>query len=242
MNENIKEIVSRYLKIPVEQINETTEIGRNALVNSILVHRMYAAIAKEGFEINNYQEIKTYGALLNKISGEMQTENLVAVSIDKNDHLQTGNQNSGIGIDIEEISNLPRTEDFREDEFYKMNFTSQEMAYSIIQPDPYGTFCGLFAAKEAIVKADNHFKSIPFNKLFVHHLEDGKPVFDGFQISISHTKDMAIGVAIKEMKKETTSPVNVAVPVYSKRNPGSSFLIILAFILALVAIVISIWR
>ena len=240
MNENIKQIVSRYLKIPVEQINETTEIGRNALGNSILVHRMYAAIAKEGFEINDYQEIKTYGALLHKISGE-RTNNHLPVSNNNTNHLQT-NQNTGIGIDIEEISNMPRTEDFREDEFYKMNFTSQEMAYSIIQPDPYGTFCGLFAAKEAIVKADNHFKSISFNKLFVHHLEDGKPVFEGFQISISHTKDMAIGVAIKEMKKETTSPVNVAPPVYFKRNRRSSFLIILAFILALVAIIISILR
>lgn len=242
MEENIKQIVANYIKIPVENVHEATEIGRSVLVNSILVHRMYAAIAKEGFEINDYQEIKTYGELLNKISGSQENGNYIPVINEKELHSQTNNQMQGIGIDIEEISNLPRTDDFREEEFYKLNFTSREIAYCITHPDPYASFCGLFAAKEAIVKASNYYKNISFNKLLVDHLEDGKPVFAGFQISISHTDSIAIAVAVKEIESFVTANRDTSFNEHSQGHGLILSLSVLAIILAIVAIILGILK
>ncbi len=241
MEENIKKIVSEFIKIPVEQINEHTVIGRPVLANSILVHRMYAAISKEGFEINNYQEIKTYAELLNRISGRQQAEKSFP-SIVANNNFESYNQTHGIGIDIEEISNLPRTNDFREEEFYKMNFTNQEIAYCNIQHDPYASFCGLFALKEAIVKANSYYRSIPFNKIFVDHLEDGKPVFNGFQISISHSSNIAIAVAVKDSENFANANVVTSYNEPSKSQWLIFLLSFLAIILALVAIVLDILK
>jgi phosphopantetheinyl transferase (holo-ACP synthase) len=243
MKENIKQIVADFIKIPADQINEATEIGRAALVNSILVHRMYAAIAKEGAMIDNYWEIKTYGDLLNKISGNTLSENSFSIVSVSSNPLQIPDQTHGIGIDMEEISNLPRTNDFREDEFYKMNFTHQEIAYCGLQPDPYASFAGLFAVKEAIVKANNFYRSVPFYKISVNHLPDGQPVIDGFRISISHTKILAIAVALKEPETAffpSPSHSTDNYPVQS-RQPFP-FLSLLAIILAAAALLLIFFR
>ena len=242
MEENIKKIVSEFIKIPVEQINGETGIGRSVLVNSILVLRMYAAIAKEGFVIDNYQEIKTYGELLNKISGNQKDRNYIPIMNENALHSQIKDQIKGIGIDIEEISNLPRTDDFREEAFYQLNFTSQEIAYCIIQPDPYASFCGLFAVKEAIVKASNFYKNIPFNKLFVDHLENSKPVFSGFEISISHTNSIAIAVAVKDSEIPETAKESAGFSEHSKSEGLILLLSVLAIILAVVAIVLNVLK
>lgn len=242
MEENIKKIVSGFIKIPVEQINEGTGIGRSVLANSILVHRMYAAIAKGGFVITDYQEIKTYGELLNKINGNQETGNHIPVMTGNKSFHQTNDQKRGIGIDIEEISNLPKADDFREEEFYQLNFTSQEMAYCIIQPDPYASFCGLFAVKEAIVKASDYYSGIPFNKIFVDHLEDGKPLFDGFEISISHTNSIAIGVAVQESESQVMAREDSSPNGHSNSHGLLLLLSLLAIILAVVAIALSVLK
>ena len=105
-------------------------------------------------------------------------------------------KNMSIGIDIEEIAGLPVTSDFRTEVFYTDNFSEKEIAYCIMQPDPFASFAGLFAAKEAILKANNKFKDIKFRDIIITHNSLGKPHFDGAIISISHTKETAIAVAL----------------------------------------------
>jgi holo-[acyl-carrier-protein] synthase len=109
--------------------------------------------------------------------------------------LQGSDTAPGIGVDIEEVAALPRTSDFRKDEFYRMNFTSGEIAYCILQPDPYSSFAGLFAAKEAIVKAGGFDRSRSFNGMEIDHTPEGKPQYPGYGISISHAGGMAVAVA-----------------------------------------------
>lgn len=241
MNENIKQIVADFTKIPADHIHSETVIDRSVVANSILLHRMYANLAKEGVEINNYQQIKTYGDLLNKISvNNKPEESLSGNIIYRSDKLPSSDQLFDIGIDIEEIFRMPKVNDFREDEFYKMNFTAREISYCGLQPDQYASFTGLFAVKEAIVKADNYYKNIPFHKIFIDHLPDGKPVFKGFSISISHTENLAIAVAVKDLdilpdkitgkKKDTI------------KNSGFPLLSILAFLLAVIALIICLFK
>ena len=113
---------------------------------------------------------------------------------------------AGIGIDIEEIAALPQTTDFRKEEFYKMNFTPGEMAYCILQPDPYSSFAGLFAAKEAMVKADGANRNKTFNTLEIDHSPEGKPLHPDYSLSISHAGGMALAVAASQPDSQRQHP------------------------------------
>ena len=237
MIDTIKKIVSEHTRIPVGQLQSETLIGRSAIGNSIVLHHMYAAIAKEGTNVPGYQEIQTFGELMNKISGGASA----AIPATMNRQLQqvplngTGAQaTSSIGIDIEEIANMPVVADCREDGFYKMNFTPAEMAYCLVQPEPYASFAGLFAAKEAIVKADNTFKTVPFNEIFIDHLPGGQPVFNGFSMSISHVKQLSVAIAVKNAVQN--NPAANLQPLVGRRSPLPAFLSIVAMILSLIAI------
>ncbi len=195
MEEQIKNTVSKYSKIPVGQITADTVIDRSAVASSIILHRMYAQLANEGFVVADYTAIRTFGQLMANCNGKEivftsgETVHPVLPS--------SGTENPSIGIDIENITAMPLVNDFREDHFYQMNFAPAEMAHCILQTNPYASFAGLFAAKEAIVKADNSYKNKTFNTIVIDHLPDGKPVFPGFQISISHTVETAIAAAVK---------------------------------------------
>lgn len=196
MEEPVKNIISTYTKIPAEQINSQTVIDRSAVASSIVLHRMYAQLATAGFTAENYAGIKTYGDLLVALNKNGSATSLPAIVTDVAQFSNEAQPNT-VGIDIESTSVLPRVSDFRLAEFYTMNFAPAEIAYCILQTDPYASFTGLFAAKEAIIKADNAFKNNPFNRIVIDHLPSGKPAFPGFHLSISHTNDLAIVVAVK---------------------------------------------
>jgi phosphopantetheine--protein transferase-like protein len=199
MEEKIKSIITRYIKTPVEQINSSTVIDRSAVSGSILVHRMYANLASEGFVVENYWDVKNFGMLLQRLNGSGPSKTILVQEPENNfSNLSIAEADSifnGIGIDIEEIGSMPTAIDFREDEFYKMNFNAAEIAYCILQPNVLASFAGLFAAKEAIVKADNSYQNKPFNTIFIDHLPNGKPVHTQFQLSISHTDTIAVAMA-----------------------------------------------
>jgi phosphopantetheine--protein transferase-like protein len=200
MEEKIREIVSLYIKVPANQITANTVIDRSAVASSILLHRMYAALLNEGVAIENYWDVKTFGILLQRFSG---TEIRSAVAHNEIDYVlpvsQSSTSTGEIGIDIEEVSSMPQVNDFREDQFYLMNFTQEEIAYCILQPDSLSSFAGIFAVKEAIVKADNTYQNKPFNEISIGRLPGGKPFYPDFQLSISHTKQLAIAVAIPKI-------------------------------------------
>lgn len=100
-----------------------------------------------------------------------------------------------LGIDIEEIDGLPYAEDYREHPFYQDNFTPAEIAYCVLQADVRASFCGTWAAKEAILKTGvvsaptGHLKGIEIARDGV-----GRPLFPGCSLSISHTARTAVAV------------------------------------------------
>jgi phosphopantetheine--protein transferase-like protein len=231
MEEQIKNIVSKYIKIPAEQITAQTVIDRSAVASSIILHRMYAQLANEGVIVLDYTIIKTFGQLTGNENGK-ETAFSFTESSAPTDNINT----SSIGIDTENISAMPVVNDFREDAFYKMNFAPAEIAYCILQPNPYASFTGLFAAKEAIIKADNNYKNKPFHTIIVDHLPQGKPTFPGFQISITHTNDTAIAVAVKNISLPAPS---LSLPVNTGSN--STFITLAAvsaFLLSLLTLIL----
>ncbi len=203
----IKEIIAIFLKTDKDSINEATVIDRSVIKGSIMIHRMYAAISKElNFEIKGYDKIKTFSELLEKFSlvskdavlEKISTEGLESFNPrkDKNPAI-VNNINLSIGIDIEEVGKLPKAVDFKTDIFYKQNFSPQEISYCLMQAVPLQSFAGKFAAKEAIVKADNYYKNIPFSQIEVGNDANGAPYFKDFAVSVSHIDKLAIAVVVK---------------------------------------------
>lgn len=235
-----KEIISQFLQVDANSITANTLINRQALKSSIFLHRMYGKLANAGFVVADYSNINSFGELLETLEGKSQNSKVEEHQFNNLTNQQSANTqypipNTQIGIDIEHIDSLPKTNDFRNEGFYTDNFSENEIAYCILQPDAYASFAGLFAAKEAIVKANNQFKNTKFNKLVITHNAQGKPAFEGVNISISHTNDSAVAVAVVIESNATTIIKEVA----SNTTYSVTTLIValLALFLALISII-----
>jgi phosphopantetheine--protein transferase-like protein len=102
-----------------------------------------------------------------------------------------------IGIDLEEVDSLPEASDYREHSFFRDYFSSAEIAYCIRQPNTRASFCGLWAAKEAILKAGLIPATSRLMKEFeIGHDEQGRPTFPACRLSISHTSRFAVAVCV----------------------------------------------
>jgi phosphopantetheine--protein transferase-like protein len=250
MEEKIKEIVSSFTKIPVGDIGPTTPVDRQTVKSSILLHRMYARLADEGLVVENYLAVKTYSDLVGNHRQKAANGNVAAgspadmVTNDAPEYVREAAGSvpptSSVGIDMEELSSLPRAHDFRKDAFYNMNFTPSEIAYCVLQPDPYASFAGLFSAKEAIMKADGRLRQQSFNSIGIKHGPAGEPLFPGFHLSISHTGGFAVAVAIP-VKSEQAMPAS-PVPVPVQKGKGAMAISLLALVLAILALILGFIR
>jgi phosphopantetheine--protein transferase-like protein len=243
MEEKIKEIIAVFLKVPPAQVSGITVIDRSAVSSSILLHRMYAKLAAEGVAVSNYQDIRTVNDLLQSVNGAVQTTvapaaGEVAIPVIKS--LSTAAPaGSGVGVDIEAVSAMPITGDFREDAFYSMYFSPAEIAWCILKPNPYASFAGLFAAKEAIVKADNNYKKTPFNQINIAHTAEGKPLHAAFQLSIAHTEELAIAIALPNTATANSLPPQPA--AYATNKAAATPAVWLAILLSLLLSVLALW-
>lgn len=100
-----------------------------------------------------------------------------------------------VGIDIEDVDSMPHADDYREHPFYQDNFTPAEIAYCVLQANVRASFCGTWAAKEAILKtgmisaSKGHLRGIEVARDAV-----GRPTYPRCSLSISHTASTAVAV------------------------------------------------
>lgn len=108
-----------------------------------------------------------------------------------------------IGTDIVKVSrfkNMPKG-------FVKKVFTPLEIKYCLSKSDPSQHFAARFAAKEAVIKALKQPKKIGFSNIEIFNNGDnspsarlvhlgGKNFSKDICVSLSHTEDYAIAVAI----------------------------------------------
>ncbi|OYD15918.1 holo-[acyl-carrier-protein] synthase [candidate division WOR-3 bacterium JGI_Cruoil_03_44_89] len=103
-----------------------------------------------------------------------------------------------IGIDIVEIKRIEKLRNKYEDKFLRRVFSIGEIELYKKHKRRVSFLAGRFAAKEAVIKALGRY--IPWNRIEV--LGEGKPYVevDGIEstlhVSISHTKDFAVAIAI----------------------------------------------
>jgi len=232
--DNIKQIIATYIKIPAESIDGATVIDRSSVASSITLHRMYAKLADAGFAVDDYSSIKTFGDLARKSNQEIAAESAVK-TVQFSESLAS--KNLAVGIDIENVDALPVAEDFREDSFYKQNFSDEEISYCILQPAPYASFAGLFAAKEALVKANPAYRTRLFNSLTITHDQAGKPCHDGFELSISHTGSSAVAIAVRPPQIETANQPQA--PKREERTEAAKPNLTMLYLLSFAALAVS---
>lgn len=246
MEEKIKEIISSYIKVPAGEINGSTLLNRSAVSSSIMLHRMYSKLSEEGLAINNFWDINTYNDLTNLLNGNSQKA-VVNYALKDQSAMENHDAHDGIGIDIEELESMPKVPDFREDSFYIQNFAASEISYCILQKNPYASFAGLFAAKEALVKCNNAYKTHPFNTITITHTAGGKPTFKNFSLSISHTAAYAVAIAMVKNKNSaivnnqaSMPPIGQVLDIQQKQRKGrlQTFLIIISLFFSILSLLL----
>lgn len=105
----------------------------------------------------------------------------------------------GVGIDIQARANMPEVPDFRADSFYCANFSPDELGHCIQRSDPLMSLAGLWAAKEAILKAGASVANASkgFSHIEILRRPDGSPYYPGCLLSISHDHGIAVAVCIR---------------------------------------------
>jgi len=242
MEEKVKEIIATFIRVAPGEIGHATPIDRRAVKSSIMLHRMYAKMAEEGFAVADYASIKVFGDLFTT-SPVPQAQAATPSAMQAGEPGPASAEPIAMGIDIESVEAMPKAADFRREEFYKMNFTPREIAYCILQPDPYSSFAGLFAAKEALVKADGSIREKAFNQIGIGHSEEGKPLYPGFTLSIAHANGTAVAVAARGGGNIFAAPtLTVPSAVEGRGGGGSSWIAWLALLLAAATLAIVLLR
>ena len=167
-----------------------------------------SARAHTWLKINNFNLDNislTNGFTLQQLIGGVQTEtikvNTNSVQIKHASSVLHNHRNSYIGIDIQSIgelfpSGLPI--DPKSDIELLGMFTIKELSYAQSKGCPLQTLTGIYAAKEAVQKCTQ----IKINFIDMEILPDqnGKPSVNGFSISISHSRDYAVAIAVSDIK------------------------------------------
>ena len=147
---------------------------------------------------------------LKKIANEShQISNIISLS----------NGIVSIGIDLQKIDELfpeSLSDDPKSDESINKIFTIRELSYAQTKDFPEQTLAGIFAAKEAIIKAAK--LKLDLIDIEVLPNEDGVPVHAGYEISISHTENFALAVAIKGSVNQKSNPTPPPAAVENKKS------------------------
>ena|SRR6266481_771962 len=109
----------------------------------------------------------------------------------------------GVGIDVEAVERFMPFNKDRENHFLHTTFSGAEIDYCFSFKNPAVHLAGIFSAKEAVFKALGK-RNILQSMIEIKKSKDGQPIvwIGGHQkktilVSISHTKDTAVAIAIK---------------------------------------------
>ncbi len=224
MNESIHAVVARFFNVPESGISDSFVLPPERLAGSISRRVLHAAIKRlAGADLPGVWTASTFGELIHGGAadttartppGSMSPRAPVAVS-----------GALGIGIDIEEVANLPWSGDPWKEAFYTENFTQAETAYATRQPDPRTTLAGLWCAKEAALKCGAEFATLRPAQIEIRHDESGRPQLEvdgsavACEISISHAGTSAVAVCIR-YPMPTHREANLQLPIIADANGG----------------------
>jgi phosphopantetheinyl transferase (holo-ACP synthase) len=193
-----KIIIAHFLKITPVAIEDDTKMDYTVIPSSLLQHRMYSLLAEKGFIVEDPGSIVTFKDFREMLGRSGAAEVIVKPYSEIDVNLtRISENNTTVGIDIEDISSFPEANNYNDDRFYVDNFSLNEIDYCKSKVNPKNSFAAIFSLKESIIKADNSLKTTPFNELEIKHNIEGRPIYDGFFLSNSHSNGNVVSIAIK---------------------------------------------
>ncbi|MBE9167091.1 4'-phosphopantetheinyl transferase superfamily protein [Pleurocapsales cyanobacterium LEGE 06147] len=214
--EKVVEIVAKIAGKSASQVLPETSLGSLGITSSIQILKIQSALERQ------YQQKLPFLAdswTVERIAAQVGEASLPTKTNGTISQLNTATNFNGntarvqpvnlsgisIGIDIEEINNLPDTSNYRTHEFYQTLFSSEEISYALLQNEPKLHFCGIFCAKEALKKAAPELINLRMDEIKVTH-QQGRPsiiISDrainstfNFQVSISHSSNYAVATIL----------------------------------------------
>jgi phosphopantetheine--protein transferase-like protein len=140
---------------------------------------------------------------------------------------------AGVGIDIENVDDQPWSGDPWAEPFYNENFTGAEIAYCSRQADPRRSLCGLWTAKEAVLKCAG-VNGLQPKDVEILHDPSGRPgvrALPGLPaekegnlvLSISHAKMFCVAVCLRVPPPAQAGPTRNAAPAEEQDRTGRRF-------------------
>lgn len=243
MKDTVPSVVARFFNVPESDLTDSFVLPPERLQGSISRRILHAALKRlAGADLPGVWKAVTFGELLGGATAEAPVAALSAAPVRKPG---TGKTAHTVGIDIEQIAQLPWSGDPANDSFYVENFTPAEMAYALRQSAPRQTLCGLWCAKEATLKCGPELATLRPVQIEILHDENGRPRLTvegadlGCEISISHAEGTAVAVCIRHIGPSLpppAPPVATAPPVAPSSSAWPLLLSAAALILALVSL------
>jgi phosphopantetheine--protein transferase-like protein len=234
--DKVRSVVARFFNVSEATVTESFVFPPERLHGSVGRATFYAAIKRmAGADLPIALTATTFGELFHQTplpaDGGKSTNSAPSVPPPPALVGTPAAHNFSVGIDIEHFENLPAASDPWTEPFYLENFTPPEIAYCQRQPNPRESFCGLWCAKEAVMKSCLEFFNRRPLELEITHdtqgrpfltmLRDGKPATrSGCDLSISHSHGVSVAVFVTGV---IGSPVasSESLPA-ARQKPGSS--------------------
>ena len=242
MKDSLKAVIADYLAVDSGAVPDTFRFSGERFQGSVGMYRFQAFAQKR---LGRRLPAIPYGSSLNETLSLLGGTTTIASAPAEADPgaplpmdpaamaasaAAAGPEGAAVGLDIEAVSSMPPTEDYRSHEFYQSAFTPQEMAYCILKPEPRIHFCGLFSAKESLKKASAVFLELPLHEIEIGHDGNGKPHYlraggisrPAFSLSISHTPENAVAIALALAAQTDPAPALSSAPEIPAGNAAVS--------------------
>jgi len=215
--DNLLRIIAEISGKKTEEINPVSNLNTLKISSSIGILKLQSALEKRfkkklkplSLNMNAVMIAKQLGVKVNddqlKAEKNIKAEKKSIKSYDVGKY-ESNSFDIFLGVDIEEVENLPKAANFRTHEFYSSQFNDKELSYAMLMPDPYIHLCGMFCAKESLKKSAPDLIDLPFNEIIVSHNSAKRPFIGTihndinlkyqFKVSISHTEKYAMASVI----------------------------------------------
>jgi phosphopantetheine--protein transferase-like protein len=247
--ESLREIVSKLAKMDPAQLTAATSL-KGAIGDSLGMAKLDASLrSKFGVLDPRIHQVRTFGELCSLL---IESPSMSATPTESIEPIHTigvhGNRNDiSVGTDVQSVASMQVVPDFWEDDFYKQTFTSQEIAYAVLQPSPQASFAAMWCAKEAFRKANTMPGSLDWQKIEVVRDRHGKPSLlvsgqpTAGALSLSHTAEIALAVFVAAEQPQSDVP-GIPVSVIGSASRVSAIIAALAMIISVAALVVSFVR
>lgn len=228
----LRETVADFFQVDPEKLTPEFPLNGPRFQGSLAKYTLEAAICRRVgvskwpavYDARTFRELR--GEKSNDQSNWQSSSNGEEPDSVANDHSQQLPVRyavaAGVGVDMESVDNLPVADDYWKHDFYQSTFTKAEIAYCLLQENPRVHFAGKWCAKEAIKKHNLSLLKEPMGNIEITHSNNGVPVAHYVgnsgreilpcQLSISHTNDTAVAIAVADnaSQPDIASQVDIA--------------------------------